>query len=941
MVESSFKPVPLPPLAKLPVVSSQEVAGFFDVSTRLEEEAQRKWRNDVEAEATRQGIVDGQQGKSNADLLYNPTYRGKAYTRANQLQFKQTIDLNAAFKIQSIIAANPLDSVKARREIEGYLNGVVQGMPPAIKERLGQNFLLESQVRANVGLSRIRAGEDKLLADGVEAKAITKDLDEAQQTVKNAEFVFSEEPEKALKSLAGIIKQLADLESRRQERIIDETDREIAAHDPVRLELAKRQVKIDTLNSGLKAHFRRSTNKEEFLRQFRDNEFDMVARDEQGRVVLDLTPTERQKQGLVSWMQSELSREGTRRNAEVRAFRSDVQTVIGDLTNGGVVSDEVIAALRTRAVHLQQMDIFEVLSDWHQHADLLHQWSVQAPGNLAFAVRAQRRMIETLRDERKDVPKREIVQLEQMEGLLENMKTALASDQMNWAARQNLITMLPMIVPPGEETIEIDGQTYTQQDLANIRIGQGEAVSERYGIPARYLTDTEIEPAARFLNDRNNSAIDKFAMLTQFLSYGDKVDEVMSEIAPRTPIYGLLGGLMVQGTSDETILDGLRGLEKIEGIGDIDGVSLINTNSGQVTDQTDLVLGRVFNESSLTGKLVVDLADALYTETMHKKGKTSTQVDAFDPDEWEIALQRASGAHLVKSKQGDVWFGGIGEFHGVKVVVPSDIPRDQFDELIQKFTDEDWNALAAGGGSPFVPRDNAESEPVSFVDEINALGSDVQLKAIGHGQYLVGREVEGNPKYYQAPVDPGSDIGARREGLYVLDLNLMTPQRRTELFKQINLGFFEPDEASAEGIEETKRTLKKFGEKLGKAADEISEEIDQAIGVVIDKGLAVAEEGLDVFGQKFKELQEQVTEAFNEAIRLGEEFLDKGLPKKVERLLRETEKQAKQLQRDRSAFFKLPLKKQTASAERKLSERTLELKKKAEETLDLVRKEAN
>ena len=149
MAESSFRQVPLPPLAKLPVVSSREVDGFFDASTRLEADAQADFKNRDEAEFTRQGLVDGQKGELNMALLYAPTTRGRNYTQAAQKAYLETIELNTLNQFQEITERNRNDSVTAQKEIEGYLNGVVQGMPPAVRQRLGQIYLLKGQIKAN------------------------------------------------------------------------------------------------------------------------------------------------------------------------------------------------------------------------------------------------------------------------------------------------------------------------------------------------------------------------------------------------------------------------------------------------------------------------------------------------------------------------------------------------------------------------------------------------------------------------------------------------------------------------------------------------------------------------------------------------------------------------------------------------------------------------
>lgn len=918
MAESSFRQVPLQPLAKLPVVSSQEVAGFFDASTRLEEEAQKKFENDVEAEATRQGIVDGQQGKLNTELLYAPTFRGKAYTRAAQLSFLQTVELNATQKIQAIILQNPTDTGKAKNEITGYLNGVVQGFPPALKERLGQTFLLKSQIKANIGLSKILNRERRALANKQEVDALARDNARSIEIVGNAENILDSDPNIALKSVAAIVEARSQIISDYGAMIVDEEGREIAAFNPAFRERALQQFDIDTSNAAIKSAFNQSQNKDEYLRQFKANEMDLVVKDEQGRTVLDLRPNVRRKAALVNYMRAEISRENVKRDAAIRLNRRDLKAVKDTLKVGGNVTEETIAILKARSHQLGDDESFNEVADWVSHSNDMHMMSVMKPANLDGVVNAERAEIENLRDAGKSISKTDIEQLEAKEALLDNMSRELNQNPLDWGNTVGLIELTP-IIPTAQETIEVAGQQINPQDLMDKRIADAEEIGKYYGRPPRFLTDEEQTNFSKFLTDRNTSPDAKLSLLASLSGFGDRQDEVLAEISTKSPEYMHIAGLMRQGSSPSVLADAVEGLGIIQGTGNIKGQRVMQVNSSEVAEATDGVLGVTYQQSPQTRKGVVAVAEGIYTARMFRKGHTDTT--DFDEDEWVTALQEASGANFVDGVQ----FGGITTFNDRQVHTPNWIKADDFEDFIKALTDKDWQDGGLGG-PPIFPKPNAEADPVLMTKEIDVF-SDLNLISVGDGQYIVARNTpDQDPKFYMADVDPTHPMGAVRQGFYVLDLNRIPSGQRTQAFQRAKT-FFEVDPSLKRALEED----------VGKAVESVKERVGEAVETIKQTAPELVEKGKETVS----ELVDQAREAFRKAKELAEEFFKEKPPQKVERLIRETEKKAKQLQKDRSEFFKLPVKKQTATAERKLSERTLTLKKKTDEIKALIRKEAN
>lgn len=947
MAESRFAKVPLQPLAKLPVVDSTEVDGFFQASTQLEEAAQKNFNTRTENEAIRQGIVDGQQGKFNTELLYAPTFRGQAYTRAAQKSFLDTVELNATQKIQAIIASNPNDHAAARQQINGYLNGVVSGFPPAIRQRLGQTFLLKSQIRANVGLSGILNRERRQQTNLAEVQALARDNQRSIDIVANAENIFDPDAKISLKSIAAVIEQRSQIESDYGAKITDAEGVQIGAFNPAFRERALQQFDIDNSNAAIKSFFNRSNNKEEFLRQFEANEIDLIVPDENGKAVLDLRPNVRRKAALVNYMRGEISRENVQRNAELRIFRGEAKSDVNTLKKGGQITEERISLMKTRAHQLQDDATFNVLADWVSHSNDMHLMSVMTPSNLDAFVSAERSALENKRDAGELITQTDVEQLEAKEALLDNMSTELEKDPLEWANTVGLIEKTP-IIPTAQETIEVNGQQIRPQELMNKRIAQAEAVGIHYGRPPRFLTDEEKTTFQKFLTDRNTGPDAKLSLLASLSGFGERQDEVLAEISPKAPEYMHIAGMMKQGSQPSVLSDAMEGLAIIQGAGTIQGTRVIQTHTADVVAVTDNILGAAYRESPQTRKQVVNVAEAIYTARKLRQGKTDssdfTDILGSSDGEWATALQEAAGANFNdEGKQ----FGGVTEYHDDKVHIPSWMEADFFEKFIDNLTDKDWQD-GGFGGAPIIPRATGEADPVSIVKEIIVHGDDIKLISIGNGQYLVSNTSTGKDLIYQSQVDPFSPVAATRNGWYVLDLNEIPSSRRIRALNKAKSFLVTPEEIDefqerqklrksdikselvpgprsfSEDVETVKEAVKGQIKKTKQlvrdlTSDETKQLIVEAIPGLLDTGKKNFENALNIIKEVFS--------------GIGDD-----LPQEVKSLIIDTEQKAKELQRNRAAFNKLSKKKRTAKREEELNNRAIALSAQTERIKQMLRK---
>lgn len=933
MAESSFSKVPLQPLAKLPVVSSTEVGGFFQASTVLEEAAQKNFNTNVENEAIRQGIVDGQQGEFNTELLYAPTFRGQAYTRAAQKSFLDTVELTATQKIQSIIQDNPTNSAEAKKRINGYLNGVVKGFPPQIRERLGQTFLLKNQIRANIGLNGIISRERKALANKAEVDALARDNQRSRDVVNNAEHIFDPDSKISLKSIAGVLEQRAQIESDYGAKITDPEGREIAAFNPAFRERALQQFDADTSNAAIKSAFNRSTNKAEFLRQFEANEIDLVLKDEQGRAVLDLRPNVRQKSALANYMNSQITRDKVKRNAELRAYQSLVKQDIDTLKKGGNLTDQHISEMKTRAHQLGDEGSFAKLSDWVSHNNDMHQMSVMTPSSLDALVAAERSAIENRRDAGEAISETDMEQLEAKEGLLQTMSTELNKDPLEWANRVGLVETSP-IIPTAQETITVGGQEVRPQDLMNKRVAQAEAVGKHYGRPPVFLKDEEKTDFQKFLTDRNTSPDAKLSLLASLNGFGDRQDEVLAEIAPKAPGYMQVAGLMKQGSLTSNLTDAMEGFAIIQGGGNVDGFRVMRVDSPEAREAISLVLGSAYEESPETFRQVVNVAEAIYTARMFRKGKTDPSEFDNNVGEFGVALQEASGANFIQTPEGLKQFGGIALYHGKQAHVPSWMEAGEFQDFINNLTDQDWRDAGAGR-PPIIQRPNGESEAVSIVKELKVHGDDIKLISIGDGQYLVSNEASGSSRIYAAQTDPLSKIGAAKNGWYVLDLSKIPSGRRTRAMQAAKLSFLRTPESSTREVPEDLAGVTTFPELPEKVGSVIDDQVEKTKQLVRDVTGPKAKEFVTKLVDKTTELSQEAKKIFENSL---EALADLGRGEEdVNELIIDTEEKSRELKRNWSAFHKLPKSKKTKEREDELNRRTMVLHERMERIKQLLK----
>lgn len=940
MAESLFAKVPLRPLAKLPVVDSTEVDGFFEASTQLEEAAQKNFNTRVENEATRQGIVDGQQGKLNTELLYAPTFRGQAYTRAAQKSFLDTVELNATQKIQEIILANPNDSEAAKIQIKGYLNGVVGGFPPRVKERLGQTFLLKSQIRANVGISSIINRERRQFANQREVQALARDNQRSIDIVANAEHIFDRDAKISLKSIAAVIEQRSQIKSDYGAKITDPEGTQIGAFNPAFRERALQQFDIDTSNAAIKSSFNRSNNKEEFLRQFEANEIDLIVKDQFGNDVLDLRPNVRRKAALVNYMQGEISRENVARNAEVRIFRGEVKSDINTIKKGGNLTEKRISLMKTRAHQLGDEQSFAMLSDWVSHSNDMHLMSVMTPSNLDAFVSAERADLENKRDAGETITQTDVEQLEAKEALLDNMSAELEKDPLEWANTVGLIELSP-IIPTAKETVTVNGQEISPQVLMNKRVAQAEAVAAHYGRPAKYLTDEEKTTFQKFMTDRNTGPDAKLSLLASLSGFGadknnSRLDEVLAEISPKAPEYMHIGGMMSRGSQPSVLSDAMEGLAVIQGGGTIQGTRVIQTGTPDVASITDETLGTAYRESPQTRKQVVNVAEAIYTARMFRQGKTDST--DFDEDEWQRALQEASGANFIDGTQ----FGGVTEYNGQQVHVPSWVEADEFEDFINELTDKDWQD-GGFGGAPIIPKLNGEAVPVPMTKEISIF-SDLNLVSIGDGQYMVARNKgDEDPRWYRAQVDPTSPVAAVRNGFYVLDLNKIPSGQRTRAMRGARSVFVTPEEVQEQRDKEAK-TKKEKGSDLVSGPRSFPEDVESVKNLVREQFEKTKELVRQFTGEEMKQFvkdtisnAEVVLQAMTDFIKDPNLFSGLNVPPDdLQALILDTEEKAKELQRNRSAFNKLSKKKRTTKREEELNNRAIALSAQTERIKQLL-----
>jgi len=282
------------------------------------------------------------------------------------------------------------------------------------------------------------------------------------------------------------------------------------------------------------------------------------------------------------------------------------------------------------------------------------------------------------------------------------------------------------------------------------RVGQSKAFAATQGLPVpKFLSNDE---AALLSSTIENASIDgQIALISTInMAFGKDTGLVMSEVSKTSPEFAHIGGLATVGANKATLVDALNGIKLAkEGVKTFEGPGDAATKKAQLADQ----LGGAYLYAPRTRQAIVKTADAIYLSRSIGMDKT-----AFDSDLYKQAFQEAAGG--VMYKDGGMR-GGIIEHRGIKVAIPNTVRQEDFEDIIDEATLEDFEAAAGS-----IPKD--EKGRSYTIDRLR-------------DAYLVSMDNEKAIMFYDNPTEKSSPVafGIENGQELVIDLRVLAERVTT------------------------------------------------------------------------------------------------------------------------------------------------------------------
>lgn len=356
--------------------------------------------------------------------------------------------------------------------------------------------------------------------------------------------------------------------------------------------------------------------------------------------------------------------------------------------------------------------------------------------------------------------------LEHAEKVLTSMRAAINDDPLSYASKVGLVTHQPIDLSK-PETLEKRAET-------------ARAVGNYYGQAPVFFTKDERNALTDVVRQGGEPMLKTLAAIGQ--SFGPDTRAAVAEFAKDAPEAAYIGTMMLDaernnGANVKAIKDAA---ETIEARRDKNYKKLLTENADYKSTVTE-ALGSAFRELKDSHAGIIATADAVYEARARRRGN----VTAFDPDLWKQGLKEVLG----ESTANNATYGGIlhqntfnwfGFGSNNPIVIPPNIKKDGFRDLIQTIRHEDLYSSAGYGGveTSVVGPVTGDRRPLPLADIRRA-----NLVTVGPGQYWLsmGDPDGGDPQWIK-------DVSGKN---YVLDMHALEPllkKRRPDLY----LGYLQP-----------------------------------------------------------------------------------------------------------------------------------------------------
>ena len=745
----------------------------------------------------RQAIVDGQNGRLDPKLLFNPSFRGQAYTNNALDGYTKNLELNTRLETNRILNDNRMDSKKAKALLDSYIQGQIEGMPRELQERMGPQYKLQSDILANAGLSKIRAGENTRRLKQKQAVDQALDIERAKNTPLIGAGLGSDDFTVKVQSVLAYQQQKSQIEGAYSSTLAD-GEVEIPVYSESDKVTAIAEFNQIVGRSMISEQFRNVNDKAGYLRDFRQGKLEesFYLRDDEGNQIADLRPDPKTRAALDKGMQAAINSENAQIKKQQTAVKTSITNYVNGIKNNIPFTDDQEIELRQGASQFGTPAQIERLDSWINHRHEIDDLRTKTPAQIQNAVISLNNEIQELKANGEIVSPGMVERLDMVAKLKKEKEALLFSDPIAAGIEYGDI----------DNTGPLDSPEKMTTQAANARI-----VSEKYGLPLKILTANNKKRFKTALQNPELTADGLGGLLGMFDGFGADKFQALMELSPDHPELAHIAALRDYGPSNETD-NALRGylLQKR------DDIKIFIPS--QATRKAEAnTLGDGFRMHPKTGEAVVKTARAIYTAMAFDAGMRGEE---FKEELYKKALMQASGGR----DYGDGPLGGLLEFDDHMVLVPQNVSHDDFEDNMDDFTAADFEAGGINGG-PIVSDIGTGGTIFSKQgDGRQALDeSDAFLVSIGEGLYHIATE-DGNGKinFLRGRQDLNSNNPGVRNGFYVLDYSKALESKQ-ERERQKAAEFKNEGQVVSETAEGVKQFVQETGDKLGSFGDQLYE----------------------------------------------------------------------------------------------------------------------
>ncbi len=222
-----------------------------------------------------------------------------------------------------------------------------------------------------------------------------------------------------------------------------------------------------------------------------------------------------------------------------------------------------------------------------------------------------------------------------------------------------------------------------KQKTAKTRARQATIYAQENFIQPKILTNEEANLISQQYD--NTDSVGKQTILQNINnSFGEYTKDVLQQISNKNPSLAHLAGLSSIG-NNVLASDALKGQE-IKKLPEFS--AMIEKSTTDIRETTQEVLGMLPSVLPQTANAAIEIATNAAIQRSIAKGETTVSTDIY-----EQALQEAFG--MTTNASGER-LGGVISHKKIPLIIPNNIPQDDFEDILDRATFEDFQAVANG-----------------------------------------------------------------------------------------------------------------------------------------------------------------------------------------------------------------------------------------------------